>query len=173
MGDPSCGPGAYGGDPNMGGGYPPEEFVPVPVRRTAPQLLTAHLSLPPSHSPRLPPPTHPSSIPPSVHQAHAQTTSDDFIPVNPDMGGDDFVPIDPSQPGDGYVAEVSRRVPYTHRAAHGPPRLLRAAHGPPPSPRSPSPRSPFPLPLQGDGGVSLEDTALRAAAAALWSGTSG
>ena len=92
MGDPSCGPGAYGGDPNMGGGYPPEEFVPVP--------------------------------------AHAQTTSDDFIPVNPDMGGDDFVPIDPSQPGDGYVAE-------------------------------------------GDGGVSLEDTALRAAAAALWSGTSG
>ena len=89
----SCGPGAYGGDPNMGGGYPPEEFVPVP--------------------------------------AHAQTTSDDFIPVNPDMGGDDFVPIDPSQPGDGYVAE-------------------------------------------GDGGVgvgvSMEDTALRAAAAALWSG---
>ena len=49
MGDPSCGPGAYGGDPNMGGGYPPEEFVPVP--------------------------------------AHAQTTSDDFIPVNTDMGG--------------------------------------------------------------------------------------
>ncbi len=26
---------------------------------------------------------------------------------------------------------------------------------------------------EGDGGVSLEDTALRAAAAALWSGTSG
>ena len=129
MGDPSCGPGAYGGDPNMGGGYPPEEFVPVP--------------------------------------AHAQTTSDDFIPVNPDMGGDDFVPIDPSQPGDGYVAEVSRRVPYT--ALQPSP----AAHGPPPSPRSPSPRSPFPLPRQGDGGVSLEDTALRAAAAALWSGTSG
>ena len=37
--------------------------------------------------------------------AHAQTTSDVFIPVNPDIGGDDFVPIDPSQPGDGYVAE--------------------------------------------------------------------
>ena len=74
------------------------------------------------------------------------------------------------QPGAGYVAEVSSRVPYTHRA-HGPPRLPRAAHGPPPLRALPHP-APIP-PLQGDGGVSLEDTALRAAAAALWSGTSG
>ena len=122
MGDPSCGPGAYGGDPNMGGGYPPEEFVPVP--------------------------------------AHAQTTSDDFIPVNPDMGGDDFVPIDPSQPGDGYVAEVSRRVPYTHRAAHGPPRL----------PARTPPRSHFPISRCRATAACRWRTPPRAAAAALWSG---